>query len=77
MSKSNLYDNSFDPYDQLMRLDARMREFEIKHNMLSREYARTQEEFSQLLESHHHLQNAVLAMSKVVGTGLLNNFPLK
>ena len=77
MSKNNLYDNSYDPYDLLMQLDTRLRQVEIKHNMLARDYDKTQAEFNQLLESHQQLQNAVLAMSKIIGTGLITNFPLK
>lgn len=65
MSK-RMFDTGFDPYDALIELNARLTEVEKRHNMLVRDYEKTQRELSQALHSLNNLQRGHLALSELV-----------
>jgi hypothetical protein len=53
-----------------MQLEARMRHFEVKHNMLAEEYQRSQRELNVALDSLAALQLGHLALSELVNIHL-------
>ena len=65
MSKK-FFDSSFDPYQALVDLDARINALHRAHNALARDYEQTQKDFDVLLKSHQHLQQAHLELSQLV-----------
>lgn len=71
MSKNQMFDPSFDPYNELILINQKLDRLERAHNNLARDYIKSQNDLSILMDSHQHLQKAHLAMSKLIGTGLV------
>lgn len=66
-----MFDNNFDPYDALIRLQARMDVLEATHNRLAHDYLKTQADLGLALDSLHSLQKGHLALSELVGQNML------
>jgi hypothetical protein len=70
---SKMFDSGFDPYQALIDLDARLNAVHRAHDALARDYMQTQRDLDILLESHQHLQQAHLQLSKTVVDLLIDN----
>lgn len=68
-----MFDHTFDPYQALIDLDARLTNLQRAHNHLARDYEQTSRDIDVLLNSHQHLQKAHLEMSKLLTEILLVN----
>jgi len=61
-----MFDNDFDPYDALIQLQFKLQEVERAHNLLAKDYIRTQKDLDLALSSIQSLQKGHLALSKIV-----------
>jgi hypothetical protein len=66
-----MFDNNFDPYDALIRLQARLDNLEAVHNRLAHDYLKTQADLELVLSSLQSLQKGHLALSELVGQNML------
>lgn len=74
---NKMFDNGFDPYDELIRLQARLDTIEAAHNRLATDYIRSQQDLDLALSSIQSLQKGHLALSRLVGENPIFNMNLK
>jgi hypothetical protein len=74
MSKNKMFSGDFSPYDALMELNERMARLEHTHNNLAREFQKTSNEFTILLEEFNNLQTSHLNLAKLVGITAIGKY---
>lgn len=61
-----MFDRNFDPFDALIQLNARLKEVEKKHNLLARDYEKTQQDLNVALDAIQNLQQAYVKMAETI-----------
>lgn len=75
MSKWNMYENGFDPYDTLLEAVERIQRLEQAHNNLANAYQKSERELNTALRSLNSLQKSHMAALKTIDilTGHIEN----
>lgn len=61
-----MFDKNFDPYDALIELNERLHQVEKQHNLLAKDYQKSQADLNIALNSLQNLQRSFLSLSQLV-----------
>lgn len=77
MDKNRMFEGDWNPYDVLIQLSERLNRLEHAHNILAREYTKSQHDLDIALQSLNSLQRGHLALSELVAANALMNLDQK